>query len=52
MKLMTLLTVNIFKIPRNKICTEAPSALIKNKLNDTNKKVGIMEEIIKIKTFV
>lgn len=52
MKLMTLLTMSIFKISRNKICTEAPSALIKNKLNGTNNIVENMEEIIKIKTFV
>lgn len=53
MKLMTLLTVNIFKTSRNIIFTEVPSALIKNKLNGTkNNKVENMEEIIKIKTFV
>lgn len=52
MKLMTPLTVNIFKTSRNIIFTEVPSALIKNKLNGTNNKVENMEEIIKIKTFV
>lgn len=52
MKLLTLLTVNIFKTSRNIIWTEVPSALIKNKLNGTNNKVENMEEIIKIKTFV
>lgn len=52
MKLMTLLTVNIFKMSRNIICTGVHSALIKNKLNGTNYTVENMEEIIKIKTFV